>query len=54
MIFVCGRDGFVETWAGSVGRGPPKADGKKGKKIQGPLKGILAAAGYDASEVFKY
>jgi len=54
MIFVCGRDGFVETWAGSVGRAPPSADGKKGNKIQGPLMGFLADAGYDASEVFKY
>lgn len=54
MIFVCGRDGFVETWAGSVGRAPPSADGAKGNKIQGPLMGLLADAGYDASEVFKY
>jgi len=54
MILVCGRDGFVETWAGPVARAPPSPDGSKGPKIQGPLLGILAEAGYDASEVFKY
>ena len=54
MVLVCGKDGFVETWAGAVGRGPKKADGSKGPKIQGPLMGLLAESGYDASEVFKY
>eukprot|EP00977_Amphora_coffeiformis_P023549 scaffold13558_cov177-Amphora_coffeaeformis.AAC.3 len=54
MIFVCGKDGFVSTWAGPVVRGPPKADGSKGPKIQGPLLGILASSGYRADEVFKY
>jgi len=54
MILVCGTDGFVASWAGPVIRGPKKADGSKGPKIQGPLLGLLAEAGYDASEVFKY
>jgi len=54
MIFICGKDGFVETWGGPVGRAPPKSDGKKGPKIQGPLLGILKEAGYKESEVFKY
>ena len=54
MIFVCGKDGFVEHWGGSVGRAPNKADGSKGKKIQGELLGVLKEAGYDASQVFKY
>uniref|UniRef100_A0A6V2A9H5 NADH-cytochrome b5 reductase n=1 Tax=Ditylum brightwellii TaxID=49249 RepID=A0A6V2A9H5_9STRA len=54
MILVCGMDGFVESWAGPVGRAPPLPDGSKGPKIQGPLLGLLADAGYDASEVFKY
>jgi cytochrome-b5 reductase len=54
MIFVCGRDGFVETWGGPVGRAPPLADGSKGPKIQGPLLGLLNDAGYTASQVFKY
>lgn len=54
MVLVCGTDGFVETWAGPVARGPRLADGSKGPKVQGPLLGLLAAAGYDASEVFKY
>ena len=53
MVFVCGRDGFVESWGGAVGR-EATTDGSKGKKIQGPLKGWLAEAGYQASEVFKY
>lgn len=54
MIFVCGTDGFVEFWGGPVGRAPPKADGTKGPKIQGPLLGLLRDAGYRESEVFKY
>jgi len=54
MILICGKDGFVETWAGSVGRAPPKPDGSKGPKIQGPLLGLLKDAGYLSSEVFKY
>ena len=54
MLLVCGTDGFVATWAGPVGRGPKKADGSKGGKIQGPLLGLLANAGYVDAEVFKY
>ena len=54
MVFVCGRDGFVESWAGAVGRAPKKPDGTRGGKVQGPLRGLLAAAGYEADEVFKY
>jgi len=54
MILVCGKNGFVEHWAGKVGRGPPKPDGSKGPKIQGPLLGVLNDAGYSASQVFKY
>merc|ERR1712238_113824 len=54
MIFVCGRDGFVEHWAGPVTRGPPPPGKNKGPKIQGPLVGVLEEAGYDESQVFKY
>ena len=54
MVLVCGTDGFVATWGGPVGRASKKADGSKGDKVQGPLLGILAEAGFDASEVFKY
>jgi cytochrome-b5 reductase len=54
MILVCGRDDFVYTWSGPVVRAPPKADGTKGPKIQGPLLGILQDSGFDESEVFKY
>lgn len=54
MIFVCGKDGFVAHWGGPVGRAPPKPDGSKGPKIQGPLQGVLKLAGYSAEQVFKY
>lgn len=54
MIFVCGKDGFVSTWAGPVVRGSPQSDGSKGPKLQGPLLGILASSGYHADEIFKY
>lgn len=54
LILVCGKDGFVEHWAGPVGRAPSKPDGSKGGKIQGPLLGILAEAGFTAEQVFKY
>lgn len=54
MIFVCGKDGFVAHWGGPVVRGPPKPDGSKGPKIQGPLEGLLEEAGYTAEQVFKY
>ena len=54
MIFVCGKDGFVEHWGGPVGRAPSNPDGTKGKKIQGELLGVLRESGYDADQVFKY
>lgn len=53
MVLLCGRDGFVEYWAGPVGRAPT-TDGSKGPKIQGPLLGVLAEAGFTADQVFKY
>lgn len=53
MVLVCGRDGFVAHWAGPVGRAPT-TDGSKGPKIQGPLQGVLAEAGFTADQVFKY
>jgi len=54
MVFICGKDGFVAHWGGPVGRGPPKADGSKGPKVQGPLDGVLKEAGYTVEQVFKY
>jgi cytochrome-b5 reductase len=53
MVMVCGTDGFVETWAGPLER---RADTSTGKsvKLQGPLKGILAAAGFDEASVYKF
>ena len=54
MLFVCGTDGFVDHWAGKIGRAPPPPGKTKGPKIQGPLLGLLKEAGYDASQVFKY
>lgn len=53
MVFVCGKDGFVESYGGRVER-EKTSDGSKGKKIQGPLLGILKDAGFDESQVFKY
>ena len=53
MVFVCGKDGFVDHWGGPIAR-EETTDGSKGKKIQGPLRGILKDAGFDASQVFKY
>jgi len=53
MIFICGTDGFVSYWGGPVGRAP-SSGGKKGKKIQGPLLGLLQTAGYNETQVFKY
>ena len=54
MVLVCGTDGFVSTWGGPVGRGPKKADGSKGPKVQGELLGLLKEGGFVAEEVFKY
>jgi ferredoxin-NADP reductase len=57
MVFVCGRDGFVNHWAGPVTRGPPPPGKKstgKGPKVQGPLLGILKEAGFESYQVFKY
>ena len=54
MVLVCGKDGFVKTWGGPIGRAPPLPDGARGPKIQGPLLGLLKEAGFDASQVFKY
>jgi len=54
MVLVCGKDAFVAHWAGPVVRAPSGADGSKGPKIQGPLLGVLADAGYTAEQVFKY
>ena len=54
MVLICGKDGFVESWGGAIGREPNLPDGTQGKKIQGPLLGWLGQAGYHASEVFKY
>uniref|UniRef100_A0A7S4B667 Uncharacterized protein n=2 Tax=Chrysotila carterae TaxID=13221 RepID=A0A7S4B667_CHRCT len=52
MIFVCGRDGFVSTWAGPRTRSFHQ-DGTS-LKAQGPLSGILEQSGYSAEEVYKY
>ena len=54
MVFVCGKDGFVEAWGGRVCRAPPPEGKKKGPKIQGPLLGLLKDAGYSEEQVFKY
>jgi cytochrome-b5 reductase len=51
MIMVCGRDGFVGTWAGETKR--IHENGKK-RKEQGPLTGILSDAGFDQCQVYKF
>jgi len=48
MVYVCGSDGFVAHWAGSVLKDENK------KKIQGPLEGLLAEAGLTEAEVYKF
>ena len=56
MVLVCGRDEFLTTVSGMTVRGPPPPGSKKkkGPKEQGPLSGLLAAAGYTASMVYKF
>lgn len=47
MVLVCGTDGFVETWAGAKLR-------ENGEKLQGPVTGLLAQAGFSEDTVYKY
>jgi len=55
MVMVCGTDGFVDALAGPTVRAPADpVTGKKGKKEQGPLLGLLASLGYEASQVYKF
>jgi len=54
MILVCGRDEFLDTVSGRTTRGKSPKPGKKGPKIQGELTGLLAQAGYDTSQVYKF
>ena len=51
MVLVCGTDGFVDTWAGAITR-IKTPDGKK-QKVQGPVLGILKAAGFTEAQVYK-
>ena len=53
MVMVCGTDGFVETWAGHIERHKDTETGKSVKR-QGPLKGILSAAGFREYQVYKF
>ena len=43
MVLVCGKDGFVEAWAGA----------KHGKE-QGAVRGALKALGFADSEVYRF
>ena len=55
MVMVCGTDGFRDALAGPTTRAPPDpVTGKRGKKEQGPLKGMLAELGYRAEHVYKF
>jgi hypothetical protein len=51
---VCGRDEFLETVSGDTIRGAPPPGKKKGPKLQGPLTGVLANAGYEPTMVYKF
>ena len=48
LTYVCGTDGFVDFWAGSVERD------ENGKKVQGNLRGILFQAGLRKDGVYKF
>jgi len=54
MVMVCGRDEFLETVSGDTQRGLPAPGKKKGPRVQGPLSGVLAAAGYSDGMVYKF
>jgi len=54
QVLVCGPDQFVEAICGMTIRGEPPPGKKKGPKLQGPLKGLLAECGYDASMVYNF
>jgi len=53
MVMVCGTDGFVDTWAGGIERAIDPTTGKS-NKVQGSLKGLLASAGFQEHEVYKF
>jgi len=47
LICVCGPPRFMESICGDT-------EMKEGKKLQGPLKGLLAEMGFTAETVFKF
>lgn len=51
MVLVCGTDGFVGHWAGPIQR---VVEGGKKRKVQGALVGVLAEAGFESHQVFKF
>ena len=51
-VVVCGTDGFLDTVCGPLVRVTVEGKAKK-RKTQGPLKGLLRSAGFDASQVTK-
>jgi NAD(P)H-flavin reductase len=53
MVMVCGKDEFVEFWAGALTR-IPASPGVKKQKLQGPVGGFLKQLGYDEQQVFKF
>jgi cytochrome-b5 reductase len=53
MVLVCGKDGFVGTWAGPLVR-IPASPGVKKQKLQGPVGGFLKKLGYDEHQVYKF
>eukprot|EP00040_Diaphanoeca_grandis_P004180 m.27412 g.27412 ORF g.27412 m.27412 type:complete len:349 (-) comp15743_c0_seq1:119-1165(-) len=51
-VVVCGTDGFLDTVSGSFVRVPVEGKSKL-KKLQGPLMGLLAQAGFVKNQVTK-
>jgi cytochrome-b5 reductase len=52
MTVVCGKDQFLASVCGELERVSP-APGQKARKLQGPVRGILAELGFQSSEVHR-
>jgi cytochrome-b5 reductase len=55
LILVCGTPQFVDAMGGPLSREPnDPITGKRGAKIQGPLRGLLRECGFEEHEVYKF
>ena len=52
LIMVCGTDGFLDTVCGGKER-IDMGQGRKKKKVQGPVNGLLRSLGYQEHMVYK-